>query len=171
MKQFGFNDVEEVKGRIQPSIEKVEITGVMWKTNDNQKDYVGVSMVSLDGTAEHEERFFFSTPKGEQISLQRLKSLIKALLGEDKSKETFDIDQLNAQLTGKKARVKFVGEEYDAGEGVRLRTQLAFSSFVESLDISDEDSKLKFNPDRDIKKLAIAPSKKKEKKEVDDLFE
>lgn len=171
MKQFGFDNVEEVKGRIQPSIEEVEITGVVWETNDNGKDYVGVGMVSLDGTGEHEERFFFTTPKGEKISLQRLKSMVKVLLGEDKSKEVLSIDQLNAQLTGKKGRAKFVGEEYDSGDGIRLRTQLAYSNFIESLDISSEDSKLKFDPDRDIKKLPVAPSKK-QKKEVDgNVFE
>lgn len=152
-KTFGFKGVEEIMGRIQPGIEEAQITGVTDGTNDNGKYYLSIKFVTLDNNREHEERFYFTTEKGERISLQRIKSLIRELVGADKADGEYTLEQLNAMLTGKKGRFKFVGEEYEYDGDVRMRTQLAFSSFVESLKISKEDSKLKFDNTRDIKTL------------------
>lgn len=159
-KKFGFKDVEEVKSRIEPSVEKVQITGVIDDTNDNDKYYLAIAMVSLDGSREHTERFYFSTPKGEKISLQRIKSLLKELLGDEKSEGEYNVDELNAILTGQKGRFKFVGEEYTYNGDIRLRTQFAYSGFCENLSVKDEDSRLKFNEAKDIKRLPVAPSRK-----------
>jgi hypothetical protein len=149
-KKFGFSEVDLVKGRIEPSIEEVQITGVLWDTNPNGKDFLAVNFVTLDNNREHEERFFFSTEKGEKISLQRIKSLIKVIAGEEASKKEYDVDQLNALLTGKKIRAKFTGSEYtktddNGDEDLRVGTSLAFAGFAESLEILKEDSKLSFN--------------------------
>jgi hypothetical protein len=176
-KKFGFSDVDLVKGRIEPSIEEVQITGVLWDTNPNGKDFLAIALVTLDNNREHEERFFFSTEKGEKISLQRIKSLIKAVCGDEASKKEYDVDQLNALLTGKKFRAKFTGSEYakvdDAtGESeIRIGTSLGFAGFAESLEIIKEDSKLTFNPTKDIKRLPVPPSMKTgDKKATDGLF-
>ena len=158
--KFGFSDVEEVKGRVEPGIEDVQITGVKSDTNDNGKDFLGVDMVSLDGNREHTERFYFTTEKGIKISLQRIKSLLKTVVGEEKAGNEYSEDQLNALLTGTKVRLKFVGEEYTNNEGdLRMRTQLGFSAFSESIKVTKENSKLKFTG-RDIKRLPVAPSAK-----------
>lgn len=168
-KKFGFKGVEEVKSRIQPSIEKAQITGVTDDTNDNDKYFLAVAMLSLDGSREHTERFYFSTPKGEKISLQRVKSLLKELLGEKKAEGEYTVEELNALLTGQEGRFKFVGEEYEYNGDIRLRTQLGYSAFCESLAISDEDSRMKFDEIKDIKRVPIAPSRKPAKVD-EDLF-
>lgn len=159
-KTFGFKGVEEVKSRVQPGIDKLMITGVTDDTNDNDKYFLAIGMVSLDGNREHTERFYFTTERGEKISLQRIKSLLKELIGDEKAEGEYNVEQLNALLTGIKGRYKFVGEEYEYNGDLRLRTQLQYSGFVEKITISDEDSKLKFDENKDIKRLPIAPSKK-----------
>jgi len=170
-KTFGFKGVEEVKGRIEPSIEKAQIIGVSDDTNDNDKYFLAVNLLSLDGNREHTERFYFSTPKGEKISLQRVKSLLKEILGDKKSEGEYTVEELNAMLTGQKGRFKFIGEEYEYNGDLRLRTQLAYSGFCENLSISDEDSRLKFNAAKDIKRLPMAPSRKADGNGVsDELF-
>ncbi len=157
-KTFGFKGVDEIMGRIEPGIEEAQITGVTDGTNDNGKYYLSIKFVSIDGSKEHEERFYFTTEKGERISLQRLKSLIRELIGKDKAEGEYTLEQLNTILTGKKGRWKFTGEEYEYNGDIRMRTQLAFSNFVEPLTVPKEESKLKFDKNRDIKLMPIAPS-------------
>ena len=152
-KTFGFKGVEEIMGRIQPGIEEAQITGVVDGTNDNGKYYLSLKFVTLDGAREHEERFYFTTDKGERISLQRLKSILREVAGKEKADGEYTVEQLNAMLTGKKARWKFTGEEYEYNGDIRLRTQLAFSDFIESLNVKSEDSKLKFDENKDIKRM------------------
>lgn len=158
MKTFGFKGVEDVMGRIEPGIDDVEITGVEDGTNDNGKYYLSIKLVSLDHKREHDERFYFTTEKGQKISLQRLKSLIKELLGEEKAEGEYNVEQLNALLTGQKFRGKFVGEEYEYDDQVRIRTSFAFLGFAEKLDVPAAESKLTFNPSKDIKRMPVAPS-------------
>ena len=158
-KTFGFKGVEEIMGRIQPGIEEAQVTGVTDGTNDNDKYFLAIKFVSLDGAKEHEERFYFTSEKGERISLQRLKSMLRELIGKDKAEGEYSLDQLNAMLTGKKARWKFVGEEYEYNGEIRMRTQLAFSNFVEPLTVPKEESKLKFDKNRDIKLMPTPPTK------------
>jgi len=155
-KTFGFGDVEDIKGRIEPGIEEVEFTGVIDGKNDNDKDFLSFGTISLDGNREHTERFYFTTEKGEKISLQRIRSIIKELLGEEKAKGNYTVAELNAMLTGKKARIKFVGDEYEYNNELRVKTQFGFSGFIEKLETNP--SKLTFNPQKDIKRLSIAPS-------------
>ena len=155
---FDFNNVESIKGRVQPGVEELEITGVIGDTNDNDKYYLEVSTISLDRQNEHNERFYFSTEKGSQISKQRLKSLLITILGNEKANGNFSEEQLNAALTGKKFRGLLTGEEYEYNGETRMRTQFAFNNFSESLDVSKEKSKLKFDPVRHVKRLPVAPS-------------
>ena len=156
-KTFEFKNVKEVMGRIQPGIDEAVITGVTDDKNDNGKYYLSIKMVSLDGKREHEERFYFSTEKGERISLQRLKSLIREMVGKEKAEDDYTLEQLNAMLTGKEGRWLFVGEEYEWEGDVRLRTSLAFSNFVEKITVKAADSKLKFDEIKNIKKIPKAP--------------
>lgn len=169
IKTFGFKGVEEVKSRIEAGIEKCQIVGVEDGTNDNNKYFLALGLLTTDGMREHTERFYFSTEKGEKISLQRIKSLIKELVGDDKSEGEYNVQELNAMLTGVKGRFKFVGEEYEYNGDIRMRTQLSYSGFCEKASVSDEDSKLKFNEKKDVKYLPVAPSvKEKAASKLDD---
>ena len=107
-KKLGFSEVEEIKGRFEPGISKCKIEKVYWDTNDNGKEYLGLDLVGISDNRQHTEKFFFSTPKGEQVSLQRIKSLISSLLGEDKANEDYSVEELHSLLKGKKGRWKFV---------------------------------------------------------------
>lgn len=159
-KTLSFKGVEELMGRIEPGIDEVEITGVEDGENDNGKYYLSIKLVSLDKKREHDEKFYFTTEKGQKISLSRLRSLIKELLGEAAvaDDKEYSVEQLNKLLTGQKFRGKFVGEEYEYDDQVRIRTSFAFSGFAENMSVPAEESKLSFNPNKDIKRLAIAPS-------------
>jgi len=159
-KKFGFENVEEVKSRIDPGVEEIQFTGVVSGINDNQKEYLEFGVVSIDGSRDHTERFYFTTEKGIKISLQRIKSILKVVLGDEKAKGNYDVSELNAMLSGKKARVLFASEEYEYNGEVRAKTSFAFSGFIEALSVSKEDSKLKFNPAKHIKRLPVAPSQK-----------
>jgi len=169
-KKFGFSDVEEVKSRIEPGVEEVEFTGVEWGENDNGKAFMSIGMVSLSGNHEHSERLYFSTKKGEKISLQRIKTILMTILGEEKANKEYDVEGLNKILTGKQARIKFIGEEYEGENGIKVKTQFAFANFIENIDVSAENSKLHFDSSRNIKLLPQSP-KMKEKSKKDVLFE
>lgn len=169
-KTFELKGIEEVKSRIEPSIVNAQITGVADETSAKGKYFLAVSMITLDGNREHKERFYFTTPRGEEISLQRIKTLLKGLLGEDKAEGNYNVEQLNTMLTGQKGRFKFVGEEYLYNGEIRLRTQLDYANFCENLSIIDSDSQLKFNEAKDIKRLPIPPSMKNAVTDKDELF-
>lgn len=152
-KTFGFKGVEQIMGRIDPGIEEATITGISDGTNDNGKYYLAVKMKTIDGMREHEERFYFSTERGERISLQRLKSIISELVDKTKAEGEYSLEQLNALLSGKTGRWKFVGEEYEYNGDLRMRVQLDFSNFVENIKVPKAESKLKFDPKKDVKFL------------------
>ena len=168
--KFGFGDVEDLKGYIEPGIEEVVIAGVEYKKNDNNKPYIGVKLITTDGSREHTERFFVSTEKGTKTSLKRIKSLLKEILGEQKANQDYTVEELNKMLVGKKGRMKFIGEEYEYNGEVRVRTSLAFMGFVESLDIKKEESRLTYNPNnsRDYIKLPAKPASVVESKKDGD---
>ena len=68
------------------------------------------------------------------------------------------VNKVAKVFVGKTARWKFAGKEIPGKEGKQswFKAELAPFGFVESLDISKEQSKLKFNPDKDLKKLPIS---------------
>lgn len=159
---FGFADVEEIKGRIDPGVEECTILGVAHETSENGKAYVKVSIVSNDANREHTERLYVTTEKGTAMTLKRLKSLIRDCVGEDKSNGSYNIEQLNKMLAGKQVRLKFVGEEYlNNNDEVSVRVNLAFSGFSEPISVPAASTKLKYNPSNkyDYKKLPIEPNK------------
>jgi len=143
---FNFNDVEDFKGRIEPGVEECQITGVTSGESQNGKPYIEIGFLTVDGLREHKEKFFVSSEKGTRMTLLRLKHMIKVLVGEEQSKKSYNIDQLNTLFTGVKGRFLFFGEEYEYDNEIRVRTNLAFLNFVEPLKIPKEESKLRYDP-------------------------
>ncbi len=146
--KFGFDNVESAdsafKGRIEPGVHEVIITGITSETSKNDKSYVSIKCENVAKTREHEERMFTSTPKGTEFTKSRIKHLVQKVTGKSLKGEV-SIEQLEKVLKGKSIRIKFIGEQYEYNNDIRTRTNFAFMGFAESLSVTEEDSALSYD--------------------------
>ena len=141
----------ERKSRIRPGIHVCKILGVGHDTNQNGKQFISLQLENADGTRDHEEKFFLSTPAAVEWTKKRLVHMIDNVTGTKKELTEIDIAALNKLLKGKSGRFLFVGEEYVYNGDVRIKTMLNFLPFVENTSV--EATKFDFNESRNIKKL------------------
>lgn len=146
----------------QPGIANVKITGVLLEeTGTNKVPYIVLTTESEAGELGKSGRMFLSTEvkegkktSGWAVTARNLVDIIVAAKGktEEEAKSMISVqtkeelvNKLSAILVGSKLRAKFKGEISDKG------TIFATLAQVESLLVPQEESKLRFNADRDIK--------------------
>lgn len=152
---FDFSDVEIKTGssRIQPGVSEVTVTGVTMNEDNN---YLEITFVDNDG-ATHSERMYL-TEGARPWSMMKIKHMGLLIVDEEKFNKITTPKQLNALFTGKKMRIKFKGVEREKDGNIYVNAEIGLPPFAESLEISAEDSKLKYNESKDIRKLNNNPS-------------
>jgi hypothetical protein len=142
------------KAHITPGIWPVQITGLDLKKNSNEKDYLSIAVQSLDGTREHEEQMFLSTEKAVEWTKKRLSHLFEAIFGVGSAPGDIVFSELRKRLVGSKVRIVFQGEEIETKKGNRMIvTNMKFMNFAENINVPENQSNLKYSPERDIKMM------------------
>lgn len=143
-------------------------------TTPSGTPYIAVDLVTAEGKAanppvEPKTFSFYTSEKALKQSLVKIKHIITKVnteaAWESKSPANMEemVEHLNDLSQGKSLRMKFTGEEYlnNAGE-VKSRASIGLPEFAEAIEegaeypvVSNEDTKLKFDPDNqyDLKKL------------------
>jgi hypothetical protein len=160
-KILNFQGVEELKSYVTPGIHEATIVSIVTDTQ-NEKDFIGLNLKAKNGSFDHTERFYTSSEKGMNVTVQRIRHMIKNLFNEEVANKVYSIEELNKLLAGVTGRWKFTGEEYqstkDPGK-TGIKVQLAYSNFVEPISVKSYETKLSFDPSRDIKRLPDHPMK------------
>lgn len=173
------------KETIKPGIHLVKTTAITnGISTQKQTPYLEVTVETKDGS-ELKNQYYLSTivnpgkkKSAWDISKNAILSLVVATHGLDA--QGLPIDQITATakskmpnaktaeelaqklsilLMGKEFRLKVVGEEKISGKGKKyVASSFGNGVFCESKTVSESDSKLFFNPEKNIKKLAIEPA-------------
>lgn len=177
---FGFENAEVSTGNyketIKPGIHLVKTTAITnGISTQKQTPYLEVTVETKDGS-ELKNQYYLSTVvnPGKQksawdISKNAILSLVAAANSLDEAsakakmpnaKTAEELAQkLSILLMGKEFRLKVVGEEKISGKGKKyVASSFGNGVFCESKTVSESDSKLFFNPEKNIKKLAIEPA-------------
>ncbi len=177
---FDFQNAEVSKGNyketIKPGISVVKVTSITnGLSTQKQAPYLEFVVEDNHG-AELKQQYYLSTTvnPGKQksawdISKNAILSLVaasnsldeasaKAKMPNAKSAEEL-AQKLAILMTGKEFRLKIVGEEKISQKGTKyVASSFGNGVFCESKSVSEADSKLFFNPEKNIKKLAIEPA-------------
>lgn len=177
---FGFENAEVSKGNyketIKPGISLVKVTAITnGISTQKQTPYLEFTVEDAQG-AELKQQYYLSTTvnPGKQksawdISKNAILSLVAAANSLDEAsakakmpnaKTAEELAQkLSILLTGKEFRLKVVGEEKISQKGTKyVASSFGNGVFCESKQIPQADSKLFFNSEKNIKKLAIEPA-------------
>ena len=177
---FNFENAEVSKGNyketIKPGISVVKttriITGV---SSQKQTPYLEFTVEDSHG-AELKQQYYLSTvvnPGKQKSAWDISKNAILALVAASNNLDeaTAKTKMPNAKsaeelaqklailLTGKEFRLKITGEEKISQKGTKyVASSFGNGVFCESKTVSEGDSKLFFNADKNVKKLAIEPA-------------
>ena len=169
---FGGQDVQEVNKPkyIRPGVHEVTIKSAKGETNQNGNPTIVFTMHLLDGDAEATTDFrFYLSEKAQATSYKKIRHIFtKVVKDADYLAATAtSVEELgevyNNKLAGNSLRIKFRGEEYLKQDGtVGVRAVIGLPEFAEAIQEGAEypavsDTKLTFNADADIKKLAKQP--------------
>jgi len=169
---FGGQDVQEISKPkyIRPGIFDVTIKSVKGETNQNGNPTIVFSMYLIDGDAEATTDFrFYLSEKAAVTTYKKIRHIFtKVVKDADYLSSTANSveelgDVYNSKLAGKSLRIKFRGEEYIKQDGsVGTRAVIGLPEFAEAIADGAEypavsDTKLTFNLDTDVKKLAKQP--------------
>lgn len=171
--EFSLNNVPETPTKPQVNyqkpgiVENLKVTEVvLLETGTNKVPYMEIRTESPDGAIGRSSKMFFSTDvkpgkkmSGWDVSARNIRDFItathnvnsntaKELFGTPNSKESI-VNKVSALLVGRTFRGKFKGEQGANGS--------IYSSIgqVESMIVPKEESRLKYNPDTDIKKYVV----------------
>ena len=177
---FGFENAEVSKGNyketIKPGIHVVKTTTITnGISSQKQTPYLEITVEDAHG-AELKQQYYLSTTvnPGKQksawdISKNAILSLVAAALSLDETsakakmpnaKSAEELAQkLSVLMMGKEFRLKVVGEEKISQKGTKyVASSFGNGVFCESKQVLEAESKLFFNPEKNIKKLAIEPA-------------
>lgn len=177
---FNFENAEVSKGNyketIKPGISVVKTTAITTGVStQKQTPYLEFTVEDSHG-AELKQQYYLSTTvnPGKQksawdISKNAILALVAAANNLDEitaktkmpnAKSAEELAQkLSILLTGKEFRLKVVGEEKISQKGTKyVASSFGNGVFCESKQVTEADSKLFFNADKNIKKLAIEPA-------------
>lgn len=155
---------------LRPGVHDAIIANIEGVTPESGSPYIKLDIHKANATAEFStEVRFYMTDKGQQKSLQKIFHLatrivkasdINAVTAENLAEYG---TKLNALLSGKSVRLKFIGEEYlNASQEVKVKTTLGLPPFAEANTegaehpvVSLENTKLVYDPTNqyDYKKL------------------
>ena len=177
---FNFENAEVSKGNyketIKPGISIVKVTAITnGLSSQKQTPYLEFTVEDGHG-AELKQQYYLSTVvnPGKQksawdISKNAILALVAASNNLDETtaktkmpnaKSAEELAQKLAMLViGKEFRLKVSGEEKISQKGTKyVASSFSNGVFCESKSITDADSKLFFNSDKNVKKLAIEPA-------------
>ena len=177
---FNFENAEVSKGNyketIKPGISVVKTTAITnGVSSQKQTPYLEFTVEDAHG-AELKQQYYLSTTvnPGKQksawdISKNAILSLVAASNSLDEAsakskmpnaKTAEELAQkLAILMTGKEFRLKVTGEEKISQKGTKyVASSFGNGVFCESKSVSEADSKLFFNAEKNIKKLAIEPA-------------
>ena len=177
---FNFENAEVSKGNyketIKPGISIVKVTAITnGLSSQKQTPYLEFTVEDGHG-AELKQQYYLSTVvnPGKQksawdISKNAILALVAASNNLDETtaktkmpnaKSAEELAQKLAMLViGKEFRLKVNGEEKISQKGTKyVASSFSNGVFCESKSITDADSKLFFNSDKNVKKLAIEPA-------------
>lgn len=177
---FNFENAEVSKGNyketIKPGISVVKTTAITTGVStQKQTPYLEFTVEDSHG-AELKQQYYLSTTvnPGKQksawdISKNAILALVAAANNLDEitaktkmpnAKSAEELAQkLSILLTGKEFRLKVVGEEKISQKGTKyVASSFGNGVFCESKQVAEAESKLFFNADKNIKKLAIEPA-------------
>ena len=177
---FNFENAEVSKGNyketIKPGISVVKTTSITTGvSSQKQTPYLEFTVEDSHG-AELKQQYYLSTVvnPGKQksawdISKNAILALVAASNNLDEAtakskmpnaKSSEELAQkLAILMTGKEFRLKIVGEEKISQKGTKyVASSFGNGVFCESKSVSEGDSKLFFNADKNVKKLAIEPA-------------
>ena len=167
---FNLNDAsEKITTTYQtPGIATVEITGVLLeKTKANQVPYIKLVTKNENGDIGHSSQMFLSTEKKEgktmaawNVTARNLVDILMSAHNCDEATAKGMIvantqeelqTKLSARLVGRKVRAKFKGETSQKNNVFAILSQ------TESASVPLEQSRLKFDKERDIKPFQGVP--------------
>lgn len=177
---FDFQNAEvpvgNYKETIKPGIHVVKTTTITnGISSQKQTPYLEITVEDSHG-AELKQQYYLSTTinPGKQksawdISKNAILALVAASNGLDETtakgkmpnaKSAEELAQkLAILMTGKEFRLKVVGEEKISQKGTKyVASSFGPGVFCEAKSVSEDNSKLFFNADKNIKKLAIEPA-------------
>ena len=177
---FNFENAEVSKGNyketIKPGISVVKTTGIITGvSSQKQTPYLEFTVEDSHG-AELKQQYYLSTvvnPGKQKSAWDISKNAILALVAASNNLDeaTAKTKMPNAKsaeelaqklailLTGKEFRLKITGEEKISQKGTKyVASSFGNGVFCESKTVSEGDSKLFFNADKNVKKLAIEPA-------------
>jgi hypothetical protein len=177
---FNFENAEVSKGNyketIKPGISIVKVTAITnGLSSQKQTPYLEFTVEDNHG-AELKQQYYLSTvvnPGKQKSAWDISKNAILALVAASNSldeataktkmpnaKSAEELAQKLAMLViGKEFRLKVNGEEKISQKGTKyVASSFSNGVFCESKSIADADSKLFFNIDKNVKKLAIEPA-------------
>jgi hypothetical protein len=177
---FNFENAEVSKGNyketIKPGISIVKVTAITnGLSTQKQTPYLEFTVEDNHG-AELKQQYYLSTvvnPGKQKSAWDISKNAILALVAASNSldeataktkmpnaKSAEELAQKLAMLViGKEFRLKVNGEEKISQKGTKyVASSFSNGVFCESKSIADADSKLFFNIDKNVKKLAIEPA-------------
>jgi len=177
---FNFENAEVSKGNyketIKPGISIVKVTAITnGLSSQKQTPYLEFTVEDNHG-AELKQQYYLSTvvnPGKQKSAWDISKNAILALVAASNTldeataktkmpnaKSAEELAQKLAMLViGKEFRLKVNGEEKISQKGTKyVASSFSNGVFCESKSITDADSKLFFNSDKNVKKLAIEPA-------------
>ena len=177
---FNFENAEVSKGNyketIKPGISIVKVTAITnGVSSQKQTPYLEFTVEDSHG-AELKQQYYLSTvvnPGKQKSAWDISKNAILALVAASNSLDetTAKTKMPNAKtaeelaqklailLTGKEFRLKVIGEEKVSQKGTKyVASSFSNGVFCESKQVAESDSKLFFNAEKNIKKLAIEPA-------------
>jgi hypothetical protein len=177
---FNFENAEVSKGNyketIKPGISIVKLTAITnGLSSQKQTPYLEFTVEDNHG-AELKQQYYLSTvvnPGKQKSAWDISKNAILALVAASNNldevtaktkmpnvKSAEELAQKLAMLViGKEFRLKVNGEEKISQKGTKyVASSFSNGVFCESKSITDADSKLFFNSDKNVKKLAIEPA-------------
>ena len=162
-------DVLPVSKYLTPGIHLVKLT----KAEEGLSPAKGTPYIRLyveDKTgASQTFEMYLSTTLGKKglsaynMTITKIFELGVAILGgEEKTRTTLDsanttelTSKINTNLTNKFFKLKLSGEEVLGAKGVFVKTKLGFGRVAENAGVPDAETKLRYNPDFDIKRLPV----------------
>jgi hypothetical protein len=153
---FSAVNVNEGPKRVVPGIHKLTIGNLEFDPNNNSAI---LTLLDQKTGLSHREYMSFKE-KAAEYSQIKLKHIGTKVLKEEDFNKLTTIEQVNAVLVGQTLRFKLSGRETEKDGKVYINAQLGFPPFCESLDVSDEDSKLTYDENNkyDFAKLPEKPT-------------
>lgn len=169
----GMNDSSGSK-YIQPGIENdVVISNVMGVVPQGGSPYIEFTFRKAASTNEDGSKIrFYMSEKSQPTSLKKILHIATKVVkrAQIDSLKATSVEEYGAMLSkllsGKHLRMKFLGEEYrNSKDEVRVKPSIGLPDFAEAImegaeytPVAQAASKLMFNSDKDIKRLAPTPS-------------